>query len=711
MSIRTKIAIIVILTILSYAGFDLAVQRTVIGPSFASLERDEARKDLERAINALRREAHHLQQFCSDWAIWDTTYSYVQQPEPDYEQSILVPESFTDNDLFLIFILDSDGTVVWGQCYDAALNAPIRMRDFPQDVWPRDHPLLHREDPATFKRGLLNTERGIALLAASPILPSNAEGPVRGTLVMGRLLDDAMMELLIEQTQVQMSIEPLNTSTNAAGVSLTEYATYPEIMIQTVEENPGILLTQVVINDVSDSPAFVLRANFDREITRKGAEAIRLDAIGAFVIGLCLLLFLLVILHRMVTTPLLHLTNHVACITRGGALLPVNLGTRNDEFGTLAREFNIMVQRLSDDAAAKHEVEKALRDSETTLRAILQAAPDTIMVTNKDGIIESCNIVAEKTFGFAAENLIGRPLHTLFSQEDRALLERALSLMRHDPSEDMPHESFTLRGINAAGQQLPMHGAFGIAALADRRLFIGVFRDISELKRMHERIAKHQHLVKLGELGASVAHEIRNPIAGVSALLQNMHKQSTPNDPRRPALEEALAQISRVNNTVEQLLLFARPWKPRKTPCDLRRITQQVCDQIARTGRLESRALEVAAGDSLLVQADPLLLEQVLHNVLNNAMDATAPDGRIDVRVEKVDNAACIRIEDNGTGLSPELRDRVFDPFFTTKTRGTGLGLAICRRIMEAHDGDIRLAEGRQTGLCVELLLPRMDHT
>lgn len=711
MSIRTKIAIIAVLTMLLYAGFDLMVQRAVIGPSFVSLERDEARKDMERCINALRREAHHLEQFCSDWSMWDDTYVYVQNPHPEFERSNLVPKSFTDNDLFLIFILNNDGDVVWGQCFNLELNSPISVADFPTDTWGKDHPLLNRMNPAEAKTGVLPTERGFALLAACPILASDAKGPVRGTLVMGRLLDDAMIQLLIEQTQVQMRLAPVAASAGAGGAPLTGDGHSPQIAIETLKDNSEKLLAQALINDVADAPAFLLQAIIDREISAKGAAATRLDAIGAFLIGLCILLFLLLMMHRTVATPLLRLTDHVIRIGRSGTLLPVDLGVRADEFGALAREFNAMVHRLNDDAATKRRAEAALRDSESTLRAILQAAPDAIIVVNEAGLIESCNAAAEKTFGIEAVRISGTPLDALFYPEDQPLLEQALSPMRCGNADNTPHGTLALRGVNTSGESFPMHAAFGLASLRNRPLFIGVFRDISELVRMHERIAEHQHLAKLGELGASVAHEIRNPIAGVSGLLQNIHKQAAPDDPRRPALEEALAQISRVNNTVQQLLFYARPWQPSKSPCNARKAAQQVCDEIAQAGRVENRVLAVAQEGNTMVFADPVLLERVLHNVINNAIDATAPDGRIDVSFEKVDNATCIRVEDTGAGLRPELRERVFEPFFTTKMRGTGLGLAICRRIMEAHDGVIRFSEGRESGLCVEMIFPEKNQT
>jgi len=141
-SLKTQVLLILALVFVLYATINLIIQRVIIFPNFVTLERDEAQKDVERVVQAIHNEIHHLNALTHDWAAWDDTYKFVQSPFEEYTKGNLNITAFTINSLNLIYIIGLDGKVVWGQIRDLTTEAILTIGDFPQDAWPRSHPLL-----------------------------------------------------------------------------------------------------------------------------------------------------------------------------------------------------------------------------------------------------------------------------------------------------------------------------------------------------------------------------------------------------------------------------------------------------------------------------------------------------------------------------------------------------------------------------------------
>ncbi|RMF86757.1 MAG: hypothetical protein D6736_14375 [Nitrospinota bacterium] len=175
MSLRVRILAILCLVVVLYAVLDYSIQRFVIFPSFTALEREEAQKDLERSVEALQREIYHLSLLCNDWAAWDDTYAFVQDRNPAYIESNLVLSSFTDNNLNLIYIVDTQGQVVWGEIRDLETEETIQVQEFPSQAFPPSHPLLQHRDVESAINGVLLTEKGPMLVASRPIVTSDED--------------------------------------------------------------------------------------------------------------------------------------------------------------------------------------------------------------------------------------------------------------------------------------------------------------------------------------------------------------------------------------------------------------------------------------------------------------------------------------------------------------------------------------------------------
>lgn len=231
------------------------------------------------------------------------------------------------------------------------------------------------------------------------------------------------------------------------------------------------------------------------------------------------------------------------------------------------------------------------------------------------------------------------------------------------------------------------------------------------LREMQERVLRAEHLAALGEMGASVAHEIRNPLAGMSSALQVLRGEFAGDDDRQALMEEVLAQVRRVDMIVNRLLMFAKPWEPVKEPCDLRDLVAGACDEAAKSEPFAGIQFAVEASGPIAASVDPSLLKRVLANLLSNAADAldAAKPANPEIRCSfrQTPTAAVVELRDNAGGIAADALPHLFRPFYTTKTYGTGLGLVICRRIVDAHGGTIAVESTPGSGTVVTLSFPK----
>ena len=232
-------------------------------------------------------------------------------------------------------------------------------------------------------------------------------------------------------------------------------------------------------------------------------------------------------------------------------------------------------------------------------------------------------------------------------------------------------------------------------------------------RELQDKLRRTERLAIAGTLAAGVAHEVNNPLAAVSSLVQLVAERA-PDPQARQQLLEALGQIDRISAALRELMDVARPGPRARARVDLAEVVERTARLVRFDRRFRRIALEVEAPPGALLQGDPDQLAQVLLNLLLNAADAQdGQPGRVRVRLVRRAGELVLRVEDDGPGIPPEARARLFEPFFTTKPAGagTGLGLAVCRDLVREHGGRIEVASGDPgrdpgSGTVVEVTLP-----
>jgi signal transduction histidine kinase len=233
------------------------------------------------------------------------------------------------------------------------------------------------------------------------------------------------------------------------------------------------------------------------------------------------------------------------------------------------------------------------------------------------------------------------------------------------------------------------------------------------IEELHRRdMGRAEHLATLGELAAGLAHEIRNPLAGIAGVVDVMAKELPPNSPSRTVLGDVQNEVLRIQSILNDLLSYARPRPPTFHPADLNTTIEQAILMARQQVRTRPVKVLFTPNTSMPpVCHDPALLQQVVLNVVMNGIQAIAGEGKVEVSIAREDPNVLITVKDTGKGISPDALSKIFKPFFTTRKEGTGLGLSLASGIVQSHGGTIEalsiLGQGTQFRIQLPIVRPK----
>jgi PAS domain S-box-containing protein len=235
--------------------------------------------------------------------------------------------------------------------------------------------------------------------------------------------------------------------------------------------------------------------------------------------------------------------------------------------------------------------------------------------------------------------------------------------------------------------------------------YLAIRYDITERKRSEAALRNQTALVQLGKMAAVVAHEVRNPLAGIKGAMQVLGRRLSETSAEYGVIVEVIKRIDTLNEIVDDLLQFARPHEPVLRAFAAATLVEETISLLREDPRFGEVVIGLDLEDATVI-GDLEQLKLVILNLLINAAQAMGGRGTLRVFVRAIPGWHEVRIIDQGPGISPEARDHLFEPFFTTKHRGTGLGLATARRILEGHRGSIALEASAGGGTTAVVRLP-----
>lgn len=388
---------------------------------------------------------------------------------------------------------------------------------------------------------------------------------------------------------------------------------------------------------------------------------------------------------------------------RDGALFPVHLSVGEMSIGG-ERKFTGMLR----DITRRINLEGQLGASEARWQAIVNSAVDGIVVITAHGIVEAFNPAAEAMFGYKAHEVLGHNVDMLMPSPYRGEHDTYLSRYLATGRAKVIGVGREAQGLRKDGSVFPLHLSVGQIMLGGERRFTGILHDLSSRVAMEAQMREQAALAKLGEMAAVVAHEVKNPLAGIRGVMQVFEKRLAHDSTATQITKDIVSRIDSLDQMMKDLLLFARPRTPRRTLTDVALL-------VSTTARLLSedpmwQEVDVVVDGAVPpVQADPEMLKIVFQNLLINGAQAMHGKGRIHVAIDEVNTMCQIAFRDGGPGIPDDVSEKVFTPFFTTKSRGSGLGLPTAKRFVEAHDGQITIDCPPGGGTTVVVRIPMAE--
>jgi len=360
---------------------------------------------------------------------------------------------------------------------------------------------------------------------------------------------------------------------------------------------------------------------------------------------------------------------------------------------------------IARDITALKQSEKALRTSEQRWRSVVESAVDGIVVIDSRGHIEAFNPAAERLFGYGEAEVIGRNVNMLMPSPYREEHDGYLSHYLTTGTARIIGSGREVEGRRRDGTTFPLHLSVSEMVVGGERKFTGIVHDLGARVRMEEQLREQTAMARLGEMAAVLAHEIKNPLAGIRGAVQVIGSRLPQESRDAEIVTEIVKRIDGLARLMKDVLIFARPPQPKPAAVDVGGLLRLTAGLLAADPDVALIRVEIE-GAAPPIMADAELLKIAFANLLVNGAHAMEGEGVISVSIEALAASCRIAFQDAGPGIPPENREKIFTPFFTTKSKGTGLGLPTVKRLVDAHGGRIEIECPAGGGTVVILHLP-----
>ena len=647
--------------------------------SLRRAEEQSAHQSLQGVLNVLAKDQEAFTSRYSDWSAWDDTYTFIKDHDKAYIKSNLVPEQLKNLKVNLALFLNAAGQVVYGTGFDLRTK---QVKPLPKGLPPQfttnlllDYPLT--KGPLT---GILQLKEGPMLVTCQPILTSAGQGQPRGVLIFGRYINADTSANLTKLTGFSIEIQPLNQSTLPADYQQARHALSPQKNIFVHPLNETVLVGYLLLMDVYNQPAAILRVELPREIYQQGHRSQQSLMITILLLGLIFGGVSVLLLERFVLARLTQLNQGVSQIRTKRDLslrLPV---AGQDEVANLTQNINEMLKAL----------EKAQWEVSGALEQITQTNQELCLVVEQlqDEILERQRV--EVALRQSEEQL----------REQTRQLEQTLIELRQAQLQLVQSEKMSSLGQLVAGVaheiNNPVNFIYGNLTYATEYV---------------------QQLLQLLEV---YQHQYPHLTPGMASALEQIDLEFVAVD-----LPKALASMrvgaERIRDIIKSLRSFSRLDEAEIKSVDIHEGIDSTLlilqSRLKANGNNSGIVVVKNYGQLPQVECYAGQLNQVFMNILTNAIDAieearnrrAASKGQANealaaqiaaclastITIHTQSSAAgwvTIRISDNGLGMPEAVRKQLFDPFFTTKAvgQGTGLGLSISHQIIvEKHHGTL----------------------
>jgi len=385
---------------------------------------------------------------------------------------------------------------------------------------------------------------------------------------------------------------------------------------------------------------------------------------------------------------------HQAAVVIENARLISDLEKARSQVKDYAEKLEIKVKERTQD----------LRKSEEKLRSIFAASPDAITVTDLNGNIIECNQATLDLHGCPSkEDLIGKGAFEFIAKKDhKRAMENLKKTLEHGSVKNIEHTCLT-----KDGREFPAELSANVVrdASGNPTSFVGITKDITERKRLEQQLLNSERMAAIGELAASVGHDLRNPLTGIrgAAYYLKMKWGSKLGKKSKEMLDLIENDVEYSNKIVNDLLDFSKQIELQRGIVNIKSLISEVLSKTETPKKVKIVDLTRKTHKASL---DTDQMKRVLKNLIKNAIEAMPKGGTLTIRSEKAKDFIKIFVKDTGEGILKRNLGKMFMPLFTTKAKGVGMGLPICKRLVEAHGGTITVESKEGKGTCFTITVP-----
>jgi two-component system sensor kinase FixL len=361
--------------------------------------------------------------------------------------------------------------------------------------------------------------------------------------------------------------------------------------------------------------------------------------------------------------------------------------------------------------------------SEARLSSVLDSAAVGIVIVDEQGRILTFNRACERLFGYGAAEILGENVRILIPAEHTAQHDASFAAYARGGGSKSVGTGRELRGLHRDGSAFPLELTIGEAMTPDGRQFVGIMRDLRPRRATEQRLGELQadlvHMARISamdEMGAALAHELNQPLTALMLYLQalertNARQAAGDTVPASVAgiLDKAMREAERAANIIQRMRHFIERREPLRRLVDLSRLADDVVELTLPANRPGVRLVRALAPDLPRVLVDPIQIQQIIVNLVRNAMEAVGGVSRAEIRVTTRlgNDVVVLTVEDNGPGIPAGALSHLFKAFATEQGSDMGLGLTIAKTIAQTHGGDLTVDPGGNgRGACFTLNLP-----
>ncbi len=650
MNVRNQIIVIIVLVIAALVlGLGFATH-TLILNDFADLEDDYLKSTMERTIRSIEREQQFLSTSVMDWSDWDDTYLFVQGMDPEYEQKNLDESVFQYFNLNAMIFTGPDGDVVFARGFDPDVGEETEVP--PQLYTLHDSFLLSGAEELS---GIFGTEDGLMLVAVRPIRMSWGEGPIMGTLLFARAMDEGWIEELSDLAGFPIRITDIPDEPLPAG----------EPSLSIVKEGDTIT-GSTIVSDIFGEPVVVLSITQERTIYRKGILAYQSGMIAILIFsGITALLFYLLINHfflRRIT----RLNREVQDITSSTSTTASVGIDGDDEVAELASSINGMLEFMEKD-------QQVIRESEEKYRLIAENTADIIYICDMNLNLTYISPSVMKKKGFTVLEALAMPVEERITP---ASIREIRAFFAQEMENEVMGTADPGRTVTFESEEYCRNGSIIKVENSVRFLrnkegepvsILGIGHDITDRKRAEDALKLTN--AKLQLLSSITRHDILNKVMivkGYLGLAEEEHGEAVQ--------AKYLIEAQKATDEIQRQIEFTREYEQLGIQSPSWKTISSLIESIDDT------KLPIARDCAhVSIYADPMI-KRAIFNLYENTLRHAEGATRVQIRCEETDSGLLITWEDDGPGIPDKEKEIIFERGYG---KNTGFGLFLVREILD----------------------------